>query len=114
MAAVAKRYRGRVDYYSLGNEPNLGKTWLTPRFARSGGTRYDYAAAIYRKMWLAGYKSIARHDSSRRNRVLFGETSAIASPLPFLRNALCLDSKGRSLQGQARAAPGLPRAGQRS
>lgn len=106
VAAVAQRYRGQVDYYSLGNEFNLGKTWLTPRFARSGGTRYDYAAATYRKMFAAGYRSIARYDGARRNRVLFGETSAIASPLPFLRAALCLDKDGRAFTGRLRKLQG--------
>ena len=106
VAAAAKRYAGRVDYYSLGNEFNLGKTWLTPRFARSGGTRYDFAAATYRKMWLAGYKSIVGNDPSRRNRVLFGETSAIASPLPFLRSALCLNGKGRAFTGRLKTLQG--------
>lgn len=106
VAAVAKRYRGKVDYYSLGNEFNLGKTWLTPRFARSGRTRYDYAAATYRKMFAAGYRSIARYDGARRNRVLFGETAAIASPLPFLRAALCLDANGRPFTGKLRRLQG--------
>ena len=106
VAAAAKHYRGRVDYYSLGNEFNLGKTWLTPRFARSGGTEYDFAGATYRKMWLAGYKSIARHDRARRNRVLFGETAAIASPLPFLRSALCIDARGRPFTGKLRRLQG--------
>jgi hypothetical protein len=106
VAAAAKRYRGRVDYYSLGNEFNLGKTWLTPRFARSRGTRYDFAAATYRKMFLAGYKAIAANDGARRNRVLFGETSAIASPLPFIRSALCLDAKGKAFKGRLRRLQG--------
>ena len=51
-------------------------------------------------MCIAGYKSIARFDPARRNRVLFGETAAIASPLPFIRNALCIDAKGRALRGR--------------
>ena len=106
VAAAAKRYRGKVDYYSLGNEFNLGKTWLTPRFARSGRTKYDYAAASYRKMWRAGYKAIAANDGARRNRVLFGETAAIASPLPFLRSALCLDKKGKPFTGKLRRLQG--------
>ena len=100
VAAAAKRYRGRVAFYSFGNEFNLGKTWFTPRFARSGRTKYDLAAATYRKMWQAGYRSIVRNDPGLRNRVLFGETSAIASPLPFLRAALCIDEKGRALRGK--------------
>jgi hypothetical protein len=106
VAAVAKRYRGRVDYYALGNEFNLNKTWLTPRFARSGRTKYDYAAAVYRKMFQAGYKSIAANDGARRNRVLFGETAAIASPLPFLRAALCIDGKGKPFKGKLRRLQG--------
>ncbi len=59
-AAVAKRYAGQVAYYSIGNEFNLGKTWLTPRFARSGRTKYDFAGALYRKMFISGQKAIAR------------------------------------------------------
>ena len=101
-AAVAKRYAGRVDYYSIGNEFNLDPpgTWFTPRYARSGRTKYEFAAATYRKMFIAGQKAIAANDSSRRNRVLFGETSAIASPLPFLRAALCIDDKGKPFKGK--------------
>ncbi len=98
--AVTKRYAGRVDYYSIGNELNLNKTWLTPRFKRSGRTKYDFAGSVYRKMFIAGQKSIARNDPGRRNRVLFGETSAIGSPLPFLRAALCIDAKGKALKGK--------------
>ena len=99
-AAVAKRYAGRVDYYSIGNEFNLGKNWLTPRFKRSRGIKYDFGASVYRKMWIAGQRSIARFDPSRRNRVFFAETAAVASPVPFIRNALCIDDKGRALRGR--------------
>ena len=113
-AAVAKRYAGRVDYYSIGNEFNLGKNWLTPRFKRSGRTKYDFGAAVYRKMWIAGHRAIARFDPSRRNRVLFAETAAVASPVPFIRNALCIDDKGRALRGKLRAAPGLQRQGRQA
>jgi len=98
--AVVKRYAGRVDYYSIGNEFNLGKNWVTPRFKRSGRTKYDHGAAVYRKMWIAGHRAISRFDPSRRNRVLFAETAAVASPLPFIRSALCIDSKGRALKGK--------------
>jgi len=34
-AAVAKRYRGRIDYYSIWNEPNL-ETWLRPQKPKTG------------------------------------------------------------------------------
>lgn len=102
-AAAAKRYRGKVDYYSLYNEPNIGKTWLTPRFSRTRFGKVDVAGAIYRKLWIAGYKSIAKFDPALRNRVLFGEVAAIGSPLPLLRAALCLDPAGRAFKGKLRA-----------
>ena len=106
-AAVAKRYRGKADYYSIWNEPNIGKTWLTPRFEkrRRVGT-IDYAAAKYRQLYLAGYKSIAKYDPARKGRVLFGEVAAISQPLPFLRAALCLDSNNRPFRGSRAKATG--------
>ena len=103
---MARRYGGRVDFYSIYNEPNLGKVWLAPRFARSRGQRYDYAAMLYRKLWIAGYKAIARYDRARRNRVLFGEAPAISQPIPFLRAALCLNSRNRPLTGRLRRLQG--------
>ena len=105
-SAVAKRYRGKVAYYSIWNEPNIGKTWLTPRFQRTRYGRVDLAGAIYRKLFQAGYKAIATYDGARRNRVLFGETAAIASPLPLLRAALCLDPSGRPFTGRLKALHG--------
>ena len=94
-AAVAKRYRGKVDYYSIWNEPNLGRPWFTPRFQRTRYGRVDVAGATYRKLFQVGRRAIAKYNPARRNRVLFGETAAIASPLPMLRAALCLDPRGR-------------------
>ncbi len=105
-AAAAKRYRGSVDYYSIWNEPNIGKTWLTPRFQRTSSGTVDTAGAMYRKLFIAGYKAIAKYDGARRNRVLFGETAAIGSPLPMLRAALCLDPRGRPFTGRLRALHG--------
>jgi len=104
-AAVAKRYRGMVDYYSIWNEPNL-EVWLTPQIKRSRGTRVELAGLHYRKLFQAGYKSIARYDRARRNRVLFGETAAISNPLPFLNAALCLDPNGRPFSGRTKRAAG--------
>ena len=104
-AAVAKRYRGMVDYYAIWNEPNL-EVWLTPQIKRAGGARLELAGLHYRKLFQAGYKSIARFDRARRNRVLFGETAAISNPLPFLNAALCLDPGGKPFRGRAKRAAG--------
>jgi hypothetical protein len=99
VAAVAKRYRGQVDWYSLYNEPNI-KTWVTPQFTRTSAGRVETAGVIYRKLWQEGYKAIARYDGARRGRVLFGEIAAISEPLPKLYAALCLDANGRPFKGR--------------
>ncbi|MEK6229481.1 MAG: hypothetical protein AABM31_09185 [Actinomycetota bacterium] len=104
-AAVAKRYKGFVDYYSIYNEPNL-EVWLTPQIKRSGGARVELAGLHYRKLFQAAYKSIARFDGARRNRVLIGEIAAISNPLPFLNAALCLDPSGLPFSGPAKRAAG--------
>ena len=113
-AAVAKRYRGKVDYYSIWNEPNIGKTWLTPRFEKRRGVgTIDYAAAKYRQLYLAGLQGRSpSYDPARRNRVLFGETAAISAPIPFLRAALCLDSQRQAVPRRPRPRPGLRRPGE--
>jgi hypothetical protein len=107
--AVAKRYRGRVDWYSLYNEPNIGRSnagpgWLMPQATQTRAGRVETAGVMYRKLWQAGYKAIARTDPARRGRVLFGEVAAISEPLPKLYAALCLDPTGRPFTGAMRGA----------
>ncbi len=107
--AVAKRYRGQVDWYSIYNEPNIGASgggtgWLMPQTSqRKAGKVYD-AGVMYRKLWQAGYKAIAKHDPARRGRVLFGEMAAINEPLPKFYAALCLDPSGKPFKGALRKA----------
>jgi hypothetical protein len=80
--AVATHFEGRVDRYSIWNEPNWN-TWLAPQ-AR--------AAAVYRGLYRAGYAAIKAADPSAK--VLIGELApagggrAIA-PLKFLRDVTC-------------------------
>jgi hypothetical protein len=106
-AAVAKRYRGQVDWYSIYNEPNIGSHaetngWIMPQFTRTSAGRVETAGVIYRKLWQAGYKAIAKYDPARRGRVLFGEVAAISEPLPKMYAALCLDSNGKPFKGRLR------------
>jgi len=101
VAAVAKRYRGQVDWYSLYNEPNL-KQWVSPETTNTRYGRVETAAVYYRKLWSEGYKAIRRYDPALRNRVLFGEVAAISAPLPFLNAVLCLDPSGRPFKGKLR------------
>jgi len=105
VAAVAKRYAGRVSFYSLWNEPNL-EHYLFPQLRRTRFGVVDAAAKRYRALWLAGWRAIARHDPGMRGRVLFGETAAISSPVDTLRAALCLDPEGRPFRGRLRELQG--------
>jgi hypothetical protein len=110
--AVARRYGpasashgGAVDFYSMWNEPNL-EHYLYPQLRRSRGMLYDFAARRYRELWMAGWRSVAQFDPLRRDRVLFGETAAISSPIDTLYGALCLDPNGKPFKGRVRRLQG--------
>ena len=89
--AAATHFKGRVDRYSIWNEPNY-ISWLEP---------HGIAPALYRELYEAGYKQIKRADS--RAQVLIGETAPYAirkraiAPLEFLRDVTC--TTGRSTGG---------------
>ena len=76
---VATHFKGRVDRYSIWNEPNW-KSWLAP---------HSSAPHIYKRLYLAGYRTIKSVDPNAK--VLIGETSPQArgsagmAPLAFLR-----------------------------
>jgi hypothetical protein len=84
---VAEHFAGRVDRYSIWNEPNW-KTWLGP---------LKSAPALYRSLYTRGYNAIK--DADRRAKVLIGETSPYerrglsTAPLAFLRKVACVNSK---------------------
>lgn len=104
-AAVAKRYRGMIDYYSIWNEPNLNG-WIIPQQIRPKVGRVQTEAVIYRKLFIAMQKSIARFDRARRNKVYIGEVAAIGEPLPLLYATLCLDINGNPFKGRMKKAHG--------
>lgn len=105
VAAVAKRYRGRVSIYSMYNEPNL-EHYLYPQPGIGSGGPVDVAARRYRSLWYEGYKAIRANDPARRKKVLFGETAAISSPLDTLYAALCLDENGTPFRGARKRKQG--------
>jgi hypothetical protein len=84
---VADHFAGRVDRYSIWNEPNW-RTWLGP--LKSG-------PALYRSLYTRGYAAIK--DADPRAKVLIGETSPYGrpglstAPLEFLRKVACVNSK---------------------
>lgn len=90
--AMAVHFKGRVDRYSIWNEPNY-VSWLKP---------LDEAPGLYRRLYRAGYRAIKR--ASPRAQVLIGETSPRDSPgrslapLSFLRRVACVDRDYRRVR----------------
>jgi len=102
-------YGGLVALWSLWNEPNL-EHYVWPQLQRSRHGVIDLGAARYRQLWLAGWRAIAKYDPPSRNKVLFGETAAISSPMDTLYAALCLDEEGKPFKGRMRVLQGCGKA----
>ena len=91
-AATANHFRGRVDRYGIWNEPNY-IAWLKP---------LNRAPALYRRIYLAGYKAIKSNDASAK--VLIGETVPYAqgrramAPIKFLRKVACVNNQYRRIK----------------
>ena len=82
-AAAARHFKGRVDLYSIWNEPNY-VGWLAPLRSEP---------QLYRALYTAAYGAIKRADPSAQ--VLIGETAPYQeqrralAPLAFLRAVAC-------------------------
>ena len=92
---VVDRYKGRVDAYSIWNEPNH-KGWLQP---------LKEQASLYRKLYEAAYPVIRKADPAAR--ILIAETAPYPSkktvatpPLRFLRELACVDKAYAPLKGK--------------
>jgi hypothetical protein len=97
-SAAAEHFKGRVDRYSIWNEPNY-PAWLSPQAT---------SASQYRKLYLAGYHAIKTADPSAQ--VLIGETvpyggrvkgkrlGLATAPLKWLRALACVDSHYRRIR----------------
>jgi hypothetical protein len=87
--AAARRYRGRVEAYSIWNEPNW-PSLLAP---------HRDAAKVYRRLYQAGFAAIRRTDP--RALVLLGELAPLGPPeagippLRFLRQLTCAGTRHR-------------------
>jgi hypothetical protein len=87
--AAAEHFRGRVDRYSIWNEPNH-RAWISP---------VKSAPRVYRRLYTAGYSAIKQADPSAM--VLLGETSPFdlrhgrnaTAPLKFLRAVTCANKR---------------------
>ena len=96
----------RVARWSIWNEPNQGG-WLQPQRTKRGAV----APMIYRQLVRAAILGL-RASGHGSDEILFGETAPIgrssgpaaSRPTPpgtFLRDALCIDSRGRALRSRA-------------
>ena len=95
---AAAHFRGRVDRYSIWNEPNYS-SWLLPHVK---------APQLYRELYQGAYKGIKSADPGAM--VLIGELSPLGftgrsdSPLKFLRAVTCSKPNYEA----ARSCPPLP------
>jgi hypothetical protein len=87
--AAVTHFKGRIDRYSIWNEPNW-KTWLGPSKAAPG---------LYRALYTRGYRAVKSIDP--RAKVLIGETSPYrrrgfsSAPIAFLRSVTCVNTRYR-------------------
>lgn len=90
---VAAHFKGRVDQYSVWNEPNR-KGWIEP---------VSQSASIYRDLYTQGYKGVRAAD--KKAKIFIGELAPFASkpgvalePLDFLRKLTCVNARYRSVK----------------
>jgi hypothetical protein len=92
-SAAAQHFRGRVDRYSIWNEPNY-TGWIYP---------LRQQPQIYRSLYINGYNAIKRADP--RAKVFIGETVPYSirrvaqSPISFLRAVTCVDGSYHHVRG---------------
>jgi hypothetical protein len=75
VSRVASHFKGRVQYYSMWNEPNL-YLFLSPR---------KRAPSLFRRLFRAGYRAAKRADPAAK--VLIGELAPGRGALSFLSEA---------------------------
>lgn len=113
---AAKHFKGRIDRYSIWNEPNWHSQLEPSNACRKNdwGPRCDARlGALYRALYVAGYRSVKAVD--RGAAVLFGELAPQAagkpgqpkgwasSPLAILREITCSKKSWKA----KRRCPGL-------
>jgi hypothetical protein len=91
-SAAGRRYGAKVSWWSIWNEPNLGKLLKPIKGLQS--------ATVYRQLYLQAYSGL--RGVGVRAPILLGELAPIGNtyrdqgtihPLQFLRKVLCLDSR---------------------
>jgi len=91
-AEAAGHFKGRVDRYSIWNEPNH-KGWLAPQAK---------APELYRALYEKGFAALTAADPQAK--VMFAETAPYEqpgrtiAPLEFVRRVLCRDDRYRPVR----------------
>jgi hypothetical protein len=91
--AAAQHFKGKVNRYSLWNEPNW-YTWISP---------HKNAPLIYRELVETGYKQIKRVN--KKAEVVAGELAPhfqkniSTPPLQFIREMVCVNKKLKRIKG---------------
>jgi cellulase (glycosyl hydrolase family 5) len=91
--ALATRYGGQVDMWSIWNEPNQPQ-FLLPQYRKGK----PYSPTLYRGLYKAAYSAIRSVAANRKDKILIGETSPrgnvhIVHPLRFVRGIACLNDR---------------------
>lgn len=99
--AVGRRYGAKVSWWSIWNEPNLGKLLKPIKGLAS--------AAVYRQLYLQAYSALRSVHVTAP--ILIGELAPIGNglpdvgtihPLKFMRAVLCLDDRYRKARSCAK------------
>jgi len=109
VTAVGKRYP-QVKRWSIWNEPNF-KGWLSPQWIIKDRQIIPYGPILYRKLFNAAVKGLGASGHGG-DEIMFGETAPIGqlrggettnamAPGLFLREAMCLNPRGRPYRGKA-------------
>jgi hypothetical protein len=104
----------RVSFWGLWNEPNQAG-WLSPQYDRVGGKLVPVAPALFRRLYLLGYKGlVASGHRIDTDTILMGETAPLGSreqaskapmfPGVFLRELACVAPDGSKYTGAAAKA----------
>jgi len=101
----------RVSIWSIWNEPNLSG-WLEPQYTRR---KVPVSPSIYRGLFLSAYDALSVTGHAK-DEILMGELLPFArsgktypsrvSPIKFLRELACVNSRYHAYRGDAAAARG--------
>lgn len=113
--AVGRRYGAKVAYWSIWNEPNLGKL-LKPIY--DGSSNRLLSPITYRNLYISGYSGL--RTAGVRKPVFVGElapqrnssrTFGTVAPIDFLRGMLCLDKSYKPVKVNGKRCSKLPTQG---